>query len=154
MAEMKMHTRVLEDGELVARSSIDLRGSFIDGRWLHTGNKQDILNPATGCTFAQVSRIDPVSLTNALQAAEAAFAPWRNRTALERGAVLHRVADALLRRRSEIARTITMENGKPLSQSEGEVSMAVDHLRWFAEEARRIYGAVFLIKSRASGISS
>jgi succinate-semialdehyde dehydrogenase/glutarate-semialdehyde dehydrogenase len=137
---MKMQTPALEEGGPVSQSDIGLHGSFIDGQWLHTGDKQDIVNPATGRPFAQVSRIDPVHVTNALRAAEAAFAPWRNKTALERGAVLHRVADALLSRRSEIARTITLENGKPLGQSEGEVSMAVDHLRWFAEEARRIYG--------------
>jgi succinate-semialdehyde dehydrogenase/glutarate-semialdehyde dehydrogenase len=54
--------------------------------------------------------------------------------------LLHRVADELVQRKAEIARTITLENGKPLAQSEGEVGMAADHLRWFAEEARRIYG--------------
>ena len=60
--------------------------------------------------------------------------------AKDRGLLLHRVADELNRRRDEIARTITLENGKPLSQSYGEVAMSEDHLRWFAEECRRSYG--------------
>ncbi len=56
--------------------------------------------------------------------------------------MLHKIASELHRRREEIARLITLENGKPLTQSQGEVAMATDHLRWFAEEARRAYGRV------------
>jgi succinate-semialdehyde dehydrogenase/glutarate-semialdehyde dehydrogenase len=65
---------------------------------------------------------------------------WRAVTAKDRGILLNRVADEIVRRKAEIARTITLENGKPLAQSEGEVAMSVDHLRWFAEEGRRVYG--------------
>ncbi len=59
-----------------------------------------------------------------------------------RGRYLYSIADVLQRRSEEIARTITLENGKPLAQSRGEVAMTVDHLRWFAGEARRAYGRV------------
>src|ERR1017187_226867 len=114
--------------------------SFIEGKWINTKDELEVIDPATGRPFAKVSRVDHLHVRDALRAAEAAFAPWRYRTAAERGAILHRVADLLVGRRAEIARAITMENGKPLAQSEGEVSMAADHLRWFAEEARRIYG--------------
>ena len=124
----------------MAQSDKDVRGSLIDGRWVSTGDRLDVVNPATGQAFAQVSKVDSLHLRDALRAADAARAGWRGKTAMERGAVLHRVADALLSRRAEVARTITLENGKPLAQSEGEVSMAADHLRWFAEEARRVYG--------------
>ena len=55
---------------------------------------------------------------------------------------MKKIADELERRRDEIARTITLENGKPLAQSLGELAMTVDHLRWFAEEARRAYGRI------------
>ena len=65
---------------------------------------------------------------------------WRARTVKDRGALLHRVADELVRRKAEIAHTITRENGKPLAQAEGEVLMSEDHLRWFAEEAKHAYG--------------
>ena len=60
----------------------------------------------------------------------------------DRGVYLSRLADALDGRREELARTITLENGKPLAQSRGEVAMSVDHLRWFAGEAGRAYGRV------------
>jgi succinate-semialdehyde dehydrogenase/glutarate-semialdehyde dehydrogenase len=69
-----------------------------------------------------------------------AFSSWRQIPGKSRGEWLHKVANELYRRREEIARLITLENGKPLTQSQGEVAMSVDHLRWFAEEARRVYG--------------
>jgi succinate-semialdehyde dehydrogenase/glutarate-semialdehyde dehydrogenase len=71
-----------------------------------------------------------------------AFLTWRQVPGKDRGEFLQAVAGELARRREEIARLITMENGKPLAQSQGEISLALDHLRWFAEEARRGYGRV------------
>lgn len=114
--------------------------SYLSGKWVRTANEFDVVNPATAEAFARVSTIDNSHLKDALRAAEAALPAWRAMTAKDRGAVLHRVADELERRKPEIARTITLENGKPLAQSEGEVAMSVDHLRWFAEEGRRVYG--------------
>ncbi|MHB8389752.1 MAG: NAD-dependent succinate-semialdehyde dehydrogenase [Acidobacteriaceae bacterium] len=99
-----------------------------------------VVNPATEQVFAKVFAIDKDQLQMVLNAAEASFASWRGRTAKERGLLLHRVADELKRRRDEIGRIITLENGKPLAQSKGEVDMSEDHLRWFAEEARHSYG--------------
>jgi succinate-semialdehyde dehydrogenase/glutarate-semialdehyde dehydrogenase len=113
---------------------------YLNGRWVETGREMSVVNPATGQPFARVSVIEKAHLQAALKDAEASFAGWRERTAKERGALLHRVADELVRRKDEIARTITLENGKPLAQSQGEVAMTEDHLRWFAEEARRAYG--------------
>ncbi|GGA53594.1 glutarate-semialdehyde dehydrogenase DavD [Edaphobacter acidisoli] len=115
-------------------------GSYLDGKWVSTEDTFEVVNPATAEAFARVSRINNGQLKGALNAAEAALPAWRAMTAKDRGALLHRVADELLRRKSEIARTITLENGKPLAQSEGEVAMSIDHLQWFAEEARRVYG--------------
>jgi len=115
------------------------RKAYLNGEWITTGHEIDIVNPATEQVFARVCTIGSEHMKMALDAAEAAFPSWRGRTAKERGALLHDVADRLKERRDEIARTITMENGKPLAQSKGEVDMSEDHLRWFAEEARRSY---------------
>jgi succinate-semialdehyde dehydrogenase/glutarate-semialdehyde dehydrogenase len=70
------------------------------------------------------------------------LAGWRRLTGKVRGEYLKKIADELERRRDEIARMITLENGKPLAQSLGEIAMSVDHLHWFAEEARRAYGRI------------
>ena len=115
---------------------------YLNGQWLATGDQIDVVNPATEQVFARVCAVDGAQMQLALDAAEAAFPAWRARTAKERGLLLHSVADALKARRDEIARTITLENGKPLAQSKGEVDMSEDHLRWFAEEARHAYGRI------------
>ena len=113
---------------------------YLNGEWISTGRELEVVNPADGQVFASVCALDREHVQAALRAAHAAFPGWRALTAKERGAMLVRVADELKRRQDEIARTITLENGKPLAQSRGEVAMAEDHLRWFAEEGRRGYG--------------
>jgi len=81
-------------------------------------------------------------VAQALADAEAAWPAGRKLPARERGVYLQRIADGLERRRDELARIITEENGKPLPQSRAEVAFSVDHLRWFAGEAGRAYGRV------------
>ena len=100
----------------------------------------EIVDPATAQPFASVATVGLAEVRQALVNAEQAFPAWRARTVKDRGALLHRIADELVRRKSEIAHTITRENGKPLAQAEGEVMMSEDHLRWFAEEAKHAYG--------------
>src|SRR5690606_30066824 len=63
-------------------------------------------------------------------------------TAAERAAMLHRLADLILERREDLARLLTEEQGKPLAESRGEIGMSAAYVRWFAEEARRIYGEI------------
>lgn len=115
-------------------------GCFVDGAWMHTANTMDVIDPAYAKPFAKVCAVEQSVVTQALEAAEAALPAWRATPAVERAEVMQRCADELIRRRAEIAKVITQENGKPLAQSEGEVNMTADHLRWFAGEARRIYG--------------
>src|SRR6266446_8136896 len=115
---------------------------YLNGELTITEKVFLVNNPATGEAFARMSSVDRAGVAQALTDAQAAFDPWRQLPGRGRGELLHQVANELHRRREEIARLITLENGKPLTQSQGEVSMAVDHLRWFAEEARRAYGKI------------
>ena len=114
--------------------------SYIGGHWIVTDTTFQVVDPATAQPFASVSKIVRADVQAALVNAENALPQWRSITAKDRGAMLHRVADEIVSRKSEIARIITRENGKPLAQSEGEVAMSEDHLRWFAEEGKRAYG--------------
>jgi succinate-semialdehyde dehydrogenase / glutarate-semialdehyde dehydrogenase len=116
--------------------------SWLNGKWVVTDDVIKVVDPATGRAFASVCAVNRDQVRCALQSAQASAEAWRRATARERGVFLHRVADELNRRQDEIARTITLENGKPLAQSKGEVAMAEDHLHWFAEEGRRAYGRV------------
>jgi succinate-semialdehyde dehydrogenase/glutarate-semialdehyde dehydrogenase len=115
---------------------------YLNGQFESFPTTLAIVNPATEEPFAEVCTTDRARLSLALEDAHRAFLQWRRLTGKARGAFLHTIADQLESRRDEIARIITLENGKPLAQSLGEVTMSVDHLRWFAEEARRAYGRI------------
>ncbi|MEN9573344.1 MAG: hypothetical protein RL514_1199 [Verrucomicrobiota bacterium] len=115
---------------------------YLNGECVTTGTHLPVRNPATGETFAQMSTCGRDRVSQALADAHAAFQFWRNVVGRTRGDFLLKIAAEVERRKDEFARTITLENGKPLVQSVGEVAMTMDHLRWFAEEARRGYGRV------------
>lgn len=113
---------------------------YLNGEFVVSEPTVSVVNPATGEPFARLSTVPRARVAQAVKDAHAAFAGWRKQTGKARGDFLHKIAAEVERRRDEIARLITMENGKPLAQSLGEVGMTLDHLRWFAEEARRAYG--------------
>jgi succinate-semialdehyde dehydrogenase/glutarate-semialdehyde dehydrogenase len=115
---------------------------YLNGEWIVTETTHTVFNPASAEPFARMSLIERPRVAQALADAHAAFLSWRQTTGKVRGEYLQKIAAELERRRDEMARLITLENGKPLAQSAGEVTMAIDHLRWFAEEARRSYGRV------------
>ncbi len=113
---------------------------YLNGRWVHTETRLKVVNPSTTEVVAEVCTVPRQAVAQAVRDAHQAFELWRQVPGRERGEYLLKVADELERRGEEIAGTITKENGKPLTQSRGEIAMSVDHLRWFAQEARRIYG--------------
>ncbi len=115
---------------------------YLNGEFVTTDKAISVRNPATGETIAQMSTGGRDRVAQALADAHAAFQSWRNVMGRTRGDFLLKVAGEVERRKEEIAKTITLENGKPLAQSAGEVAMTIDHLRWFAEEARRGYGRI------------
>jgi len=115
---------------------------YLNGTFVAPGESMPVRDPATGETFARMAVCGRREVRQALEDAHRALAGWRQVTGKARGDHLLRVAVELERRRDELGRTVTRENGKPLAQGLGEVAMAVDHLRWFAEEARRGYGRI------------
>src|SRR5436309_7226107 len=115
---------------------------YLNGELKITEKTFPVVNPASGEAFARMSALERNEVHQAIKDAHTAFSGWRQLPGKARGELLHKVANELQRRREELARLITLENGKPLTQSHGEVAMSVDHLRWFAEEARRAYGRV------------
>jgi succinate-semialdehyde dehydrogenase / glutarate-semialdehyde dehydrogenase len=122
---------------------------YLNGEFISSEPAWDVVNPASGEAFARISTIDRGGVAQALADAHVAYAGWRQLTAKARGEYLRRIASEVERRRDEIARLISLENGKPLVQSLGEIGMTVDHLQWFAEEGRRAYGRV--IPQQAAG---
>jgi succinate-semialdehyde dehydrogenase/glutarate-semialdehyde dehydrogenase len=122
---------------------------FLNGQWHAGSGVLKVVDPATDQVFAEVATIDRAGVRQALDDAQAAFAGWSALTGKARGDYLRAIAGELNARRDQVARVITLENGKPLAQSQGEVAMTVDHLLWFAEEARRAYGR--LVPNQADG---
>ena len=115
---------------------------YIGGEWLDADNKKtiDIRNPATGEIVAAISFGAAEDVKKALESAESAFPDWKARTAYDRGKLLARTADIIRERENEIARVLTEENGKPISESLGETRGCAAWFNWFAEEGKRVYG--------------
>lgn len=117
---------------------------YIGGQWVssQSGNTLAVLNPANESVLAHMAYGGRAETRLALEAAKKAFASWSKTTVLERSHYLRRTADILRRRKDEIATTLTLEQGKPLAESKGEIAQSADTLDWFAEEGKRAYGRV------------
>jgi succinate-semialdehyde dehydrogenase/glutarate-semialdehyde dehydrogenase len=115
---------------------------YIDGAWAggSGGATFGVYNPATGEELAQVADGTREDTRRAIEAAHAALPAWRALTAEQRAELLTAACNRILERLDEIARTLTMENGKPLAEAKGETAGGAKFLLWSAEEAKRVYG--------------
>jgi succinate-semialdehyde dehydrogenase / glutarate-semialdehyde dehydrogenase len=104
--------------------------------------KRPVLDPATGETIGHVPLATEADLDSVLQSARKGFEIWRRVPAVERANILHHAADLLRSRATDVARLMTLEQGKPVTDARTEILAAADSLQWSAEEARRIYGRV------------
>lgn len=116
----------------------------IAGRWRPAdgGKTIPVINPATEETIGTVAHATRADLDEALAAAKAGFDTWRKVSAFDRSKILRKAADLLRSRVEEVARLMTLEQGKPLREARLEIHAAADTADWFAEEARRAYGRV------------
>ena len=117
---------------------------YVGGKWLEAtgGARMPVLDPSTGETVAEVPDAQVADVAAAVEAAARAFPSWAALPALERGRILQRIEQLMLERRDDLARLVTLENGKPFEEARREVTFAAGYFRWFAEEARRVYGAI------------
>jgi succinate-semialdehyde dehydrogenase/glutarate-semialdehyde dehydrogenase len=115
---------------------------YIDGAWVESSARAtiDVDNPATGEVIGTVPKLGRAETKQAIDAAARAFPAWRAKTAKERAAVLRRWFDLMMANQDDLARLMTIEQGKPLTESKGEVAYAAAFLEWFSEEAKRVYG--------------
>ena len=115
---------------------------YINGSWVQApgGKSFDVFNPATGEKIGEVPDGGREQAAQAIEAAAQAFPSWRRQTAYQRSALLYRAWELMLQRKEDIARQMTLEQGKPLRAARNEVQYAADFLLWFAEEAKRVYG--------------
>jgi succinate-semialdehyde dehydrogenase/glutarate-semialdehyde dehydrogenase len=126
-------------------------GLFIGGTWQAsvTGATAPVFSPVTEQSLGDCPSASAADTEAAIAAASAGLAAWRALPSFARADALHRIADEMLRRTEEAARMISLETGKPIAQSGREWGLCVDQFRWYAEEARRIYGRI--VESRVPG---
>ena len=121
---------------------IDGAWGFIDGAWVSSdsGATIEVTNPADGAVLGAVPAMGPAETRRAIEAADAAWGPWRARTGKERAQVLRAWFDLMMANLDDLAVLMTAEQGKPLAEARGEVAYAASFIEWFAEEGKRVYG--------------
>ncbi|CAH0773856.1 unnamed protein product [Bemisia tabaci] len=118
--------------------------SYINGAWVpaSSGKLFECLNPANGNPIGSVPDMDSKDTEVALAAAAEAFKTWQKTTAKERGVILRKWYDILEQKKDTLAKIITLESGKPIAESLGEVAYGNAFVDWFSEESRRINGEI------------
>ena len=116
--------------------------AFIDGRWrdASSGETLGVTNPANGQQLGSVPKMGAEETREAIDAAARALPAWRALTARERATILRRWFDLMMEHQDDLARLMTLEQGKPLAEAKGEIGYAASFIEWFAEEGKRIYG--------------
>ena len=115
---------------------------FIDGEWCDASDAATITvtNPATGETLGTVPRMGKDDAARAIAAANVAWPAWRKKSARERSVILRKWNDLMIENADDLALIMTAEQGKPLTESKGEIAYAASFIEWFAEEGKRIEG--------------
>ena len=123
-------------------SSLFRQQAYIDGAWLDAdgGETLKVNNPASGEILGTVPKMGAAETRRAIEAAERALPAWRDLTAKERSQTLRRWFELIMQNQEDLARLMTLEQGKPLTESRGEIAYAASFIEWFAEEAKRVYG--------------
>lgn len=116
--------------------------ALINGRWRDASSKETlaVTNPANGQQLGSVPKMGGAETREAIDAAAGALPAWRALTAKERSAILRRWFELMMEHQDDLARLMTLEQGKPLAEAKGEISYAASFIEWFAEEGKRIYG--------------
>ncbi|MDU7344128.1 MAG: NADP-dependent succinate-semialdehyde dehydrogenase [Klebsiella grimontii] len=116
--------------------------AMINGRWRDASGKEtlSVTNPANGQPLGNVPKMGAGETREAIDAAARALPAWRALTAKERSSILRRWFELMMEHQDDLARLMTLEQGKPLAEAKGEISYAASFIEWFAEEGKRIYG--------------
>ncbi|HJR20638.1 MAG TPA: aldehyde dehydrogenase family protein, partial [Dongiaceae bacterium] len=117
---------------------------YINGQWADadSGKTIDVTNPATGEVLGTIPNMGTAETRRAIEAANAAWAGWRKKTAKERANILRKLFNLMMENQEDLGVLMTAEQGKPMAESKGEIAYAASFIEWFAEEGKRTYGDV------------
>ncbi|MFA5520737.1 MAG: NADP-dependent succinate-semialdehyde dehydrogenase [Castellaniella sp.] len=115
---------------------------YLNGQWVDadSGETLDVINPATRERIGTVPRMGAAETRRAIEAANAAWGIWRNKSAKQRAAILRRWYELMMENADDLAVIMTSEQGKPLAEARGEVAYGAAYFEWYAEEGKRAYG--------------
>ena len=99
-----------------------------------------VVNPATNEVISYVPSLQPAQIEGLIEQSKQAQKLWQERTASERSAILKRWYDLVIENSDDLARIMTLEQGKPVAEAKGEIIYGASFIQWFAEEAKRTYG--------------
>lgn len=118
--------------------------AFINGEWVDakSGAEYPIINPANGEVISHVADVGQFEAKNAIEAAQTSMELWKLKSPTDRSNVLQRWHDLIIANADDLASILTLEQGKPLAEAKGEILYGASYLKWFAEEAKRIYGDI------------
>jgi len=126
------------------RPSLFRQQCFIGGEWVNASGEKtiDVTNPANGSVIGTVPSLTQDDVRRAVEAANRALPGWRGMAAKQRSQLMRRWYDLCMEHQEDLAAILTLEQGKPLKESRGEIAYGSSFLEWFAEESKRIYGDV------------
>jgi succinate-semialdehyde dehydrogenase / glutarate-semialdehyde dehydrogenase len=115
---------------------------YVDGQWVDADGKGtfEVKNPANGERVGTMPKFGRAETRRAIDVANAAWPAWRAKTGKERAALLRKWFDLIVANADDLALLMTMEQGKPLAESKGEIVYSASFIEWFGEEAKRVYG--------------
>src|SRR5437763_2115946 len=127
-----------------ATASATSKKMYIDGQWCaaQDGKTLGVINPATEEVIVEMALGSRADVKRAIEAAGKAMPAWMKLTPYDRAKVLKKTAELMRERADAIAKTLTMEQGKPLAEAKAEILHSADTFEWFGEEGKRAYGQV------------
>jgi succinate-semialdehyde dehydrogenase/glutarate-semialdehyde dehydrogenase len=127
-------------GELLKDTALFKQAAYVGGQWISSGPTLAVRNPANGEIVGHVPDLGADATHRAIAAAEAVLPQWRALPAAKRSSLLEAWFTAINETTDDLATILTVEQGKPLAEARGEISYGAGFVKWFAEEAKRVYG--------------
>ncbi|WP_394677497.1 NAD-dependent succinate-semialdehyde dehydrogenase [uncultured Sphingobacterium sp.] len=122
------------------KNTLLIDSAYINGKFIKSKHTFDVVNPATGKVIASLPDLKVVDCTKAIIDADKAWKSWKNTTVLERCNIVRKWYDLIQHYKDDLAEIMTLESGKPLSESRVEVDYGSSFVEWFSEEGKRAYG--------------
>ena len=126
--------------DLLKDKSLLKQQCYINGAWIEGNAIIDVTNPVDGRVIGHVPKLGKAETKSAIEGAQKAQKLWAKKTAKERGVILRKWFNLMMENQEDLAQILTAEQGKPLTESRGEIAYGASFIEWFAEEARRVYG--------------